>query len=281
MFEDFSIGIMQGRLSNKPGMPLQSFPWNSWREEFSRASAIGFNQIEWLIDGCNDDENPIASVDGRKERGERATKDDISIKSLCAHSLIDGGLLDDSTNSIIAQNTFSKILSWAFEINIEFIILPIMDAMSIQNNNSKEKLKKVLRKVVTNHGPTVLLESDLPAASLKQFIDEVALDNVKVLYDLGNATAMGFDIESELRLMHSIIGEVHIKDRFSDNGGSERLGMADTPFHSAVEILRELSWSGSFILETPIFNNWKDEAEANFYFTRQLVNSASQNCKGG
>ena len=79
----------------------------------------------------------------------------------------------------------------------------------------------------------------------------------------------------------SIIGEVHIKDRFSDNGGSERLGMADTPFHSAVEILRELSWSGSFILETPIFNNWKDEAEANFYFTRQLVNSASQNCKGG
>ena len=53
------IGIMQGRLSNKPGQPLQSFPWNTWKKEFLRAHSIGFNQIEWLVDDAKN--NPIAS----------------------------------------------------------------------------------------------------------------------------------------------------------------------------------------------------------------------------
>ena len=35
-------------------------------------------------------------------------------------------------------------------------------------------------------------------------------------------------------------------------------------------------WNGSFILETPIFNNWENEAKANFSFTKNLVESVSQ-----
>ena len=76
------IGIMQGRLSNKLGMPLQSFPWDSWEEEFERASSIGFNQIEWLLDGVNDTNNPIASVDGRKQILYLSKKYSVNVKSL-------------------------------------------------------------------------------------------------------------------------------------------------------------------------------------------------------
>ena len=72
------IGIMQGRLSEKPGQPLQSFPWDSWKKEFERANSIGFNQIEWLVDGDKDKDNPISLKDGQKEIARLSKKYNIS-----------------------------------------------------------------------------------------------------------------------------------------------------------------------------------------------------------
>ena len=204
-------------------------------------------------------------------------KYDVSINSLCAHALIDGKLLSNGKNQKDALEKFSKILFWASEARIEYVILPVMDAMSIQTGESKERLRKVLHEVVDSYTPKVLLESDLSAIQLKEFLDEVDLENIGVLYDLGNATAMGFDIESELKLLYPLIEEVHIKDRYINNGISDRLGMANTSFDKAIKILKKSFWNGSLVLETPVFDNWRDEAEANFSFTKNLVDSVTQN----
>ena len=268
-----NIGVMQGRLSDKPNLALQSFPWDSWQKEFERANSIGFNQIEWLVDGYNDNDNPTASLEGQKEILELSDKFSVSVNSLCAHSLIDGNLLH--ADPLIVENAkhkFSQILSWASAINIEFVIFPIMDAMSIQSDYAKEKLKNILHEVVDIDHPKILLESDLTAFQLNFFLDDVDMDNLGILYDLGNATAMGFDIENELRVLHADIGEVHIKDRYINNGGSVRLGNADTRFEAAVRILNDLSWQGSFVLETPILGDWQTEAYSNFNFTANLLN---------
>ena len=269
-----NIGIMQGRLSDKPNQPLQSFPLSDWKKEFKLASLIGFDQIEWLIDGNNDDINPITSLSGQQEILKISNKYNISIKSLCAHSLICGDLLHD--DNMIVENEkrrLSQILSWALAINIEFVIIPVMDLMSIKNNNAKEKLKVILQEVASTKHLKILLESDLEASLLKEFIEEVEIDNIGILYDLGNATAMGFDIEKEIRLLHNEIWEVHIKDRYTNNGSSVRLGFADTPFKLAIDTLNDLSWQGSLILETPIFTDSCSEGRSNFNFINQLVNS--------
>ncbi len=270
MKNSYSIGIMQGRLSDKPGQALQSFPWDDWKKEFERASSIGFSQIEWLIDGGND--NPISSKDGQREILNLSRKYNITVKSLCAHSLMDGELLSGNTLKIKnAQDNFLQILSWALAINVDFIILPVMDAMSIQSNSARERLKKVLREIITTSHPMILLESDLPAQQLKLFIDDVGLDNLGVLYDLGNATALGFDVKAELNLLHRYVKEVHIKDRFKNNGRSTRLGEANTQFNVAIQVLKQLSWKGSFILETPIFSDWSIEAHSNYKFISSLI----------
>lgn len=266
------IGIMQGRLSDKPGQSLQSFPWNSWEKEFKRANSIGFSQIEWLVDGNNDDLNPIASLSSQKKILELSGKYKVTVKSICAHSLIDGDLLHANISNVdSAKNRLLEILSWAMAIDADFVILPIMDEMSIQSDGARESLKQVLHEVLTIDHPEVLLESDLPAQQLKLFIDDVSLDNLGVLYDLGNATALGFDIESELNTLHKYIKEVHIKDRYKNNGGSARLGSADTPFKTAIRVLKDLAWQGSFILETPVFDDWSSEARNNFNFTAKLI----------
>ncbi|GBL40917.1 hypothetical protein EMGBD3_02850 [Nitrosarchaeum sp.] len=44
------IGIMNGRLSPPVDNHIQSFPVNSWRNEFQRAYDCGFDSIEWVFD---------------------------------------------------------------------------------------------------------------------------------------------------------------------------------------------------------------------------------------
>ena len=52
------IGIMQGRLSKPINGKIQSFPINSWENEFYLAKNIGFELIEWVLDE-NVKDNPI------------------------------------------------------------------------------------------------------------------------------------------------------------------------------------------------------------------------------
>lgn len=273
---DFSIGIMQGRLSNKREK-TQSFPFESWREEFLEASSIGFNQIEWLVDEDSISKNPIATIEGRKEISDLMNMHKISVRSLCAHKFISGGLLSKGDEYVEAKNNLIQILKYASEVNIEFVILPVMNEMSIKSVDSKTRLKEVLYEVLENNNDIkILLECDIPAYELKVFMDNIGLKNVGILYDLGNATSLGYDIEHEIKLLHSYIGEIHIKDRFNDNGPSMRLGGADTSFNKVAKVLKELSWQGAFVLETPVFDNWKKEAEENFLFTKRFVNSIIQ-----
>jgi L-ribulose-5-phosphate 3-epimerase len=44
------VGIMQGRLSQPINGKIQSFPKDTWREEFHLAKKIGFDLIEWVLD---------------------------------------------------------------------------------------------------------------------------------------------------------------------------------------------------------------------------------------
>jgi len=61
------IGFMQGRLSAMVDGKIQAFPWNEWREEFPRASALGLTRIEWTIDQDRLRENPLNTAAGQKE----------------------------------------------------------------------------------------------------------------------------------------------------------------------------------------------------------------------
>ena len=84
--DHISIGIMQGRLSSKKKKPLQSFPKCNWQEEFSYASQLKINQIEWLVDDINKiSNNPIFTNSGRSEILEIISSTNVAVKTLCAH----------------------------------------------------------------------------------------------------------------------------------------------------------------------------------------------------
>jgi hypothetical protein len=49
-----------------------------------------------------------------------------------------------------------------------------------------------------------------------------------------------------------------------------RLGNADTQLKIAIQTLKDLSWQGSIILETPVFDDWSAEACSNYNYTFNL-----------
>ena len=60
------VGIMGGRLSNPIENRIQSFPKNSWRDEFETANKIGFDYLEWVFD--NFEPNPIMNKEQIQEK---------------------------------------------------------------------------------------------------------------------------------------------------------------------------------------------------------------------
>ena len=61
------ISIMQGRLSKPSNGKIQSFPKESWKQEFFNAKLANLRGIEWIFEEDEWEKNPIASDEGIKE----------------------------------------------------------------------------------------------------------------------------------------------------------------------------------------------------------------------
>jgi len=275
MIGDISIGIMQGRLSDKPGQPLQSFPHTTWQEEFYRAANIGFDNIEWLVDSYDVDKNPLFSSKGQNAIQEASNESGISINSLCAHVFIDGDLLFDKSTHSISNDFLAHLFDVTSKLNIESIILPAMDSMSLTDEANREILLTKLNKLLSGDGPLLLLETDMHGELLLNVLQEFNNKRLGILYDLGNSNALNFDAITELELLNDFIFEIHLKDRDKVKGISHRLGDGDTPFFEISKKLTYLKWCKRIVLETPIFQNWELEAKNNFEFSKNIFSDLS------
>ncbi|MEK9702362.1 MAG: TIM barrel protein [Deltaproteobacteria bacterium] len=265
------IGIMQGRLSNKPGKPLQSFPLDTWTDEFTRARSLGFDCIEWLIDGNMDEFNPITTSSGREQIKFVSKNSGIKVESLCAHCFIDGNLIEYHEGASHSYSKLMNIIDWGNEIGIKTIIIPLMEGMSLSDEKKRSRLIELMRSLELGNNLKLALESDMPGKELGMLISEINRSQIGVLYDIGNANALGLNIEKDIHELSSQILEVHLKDRSSIDGVSKRLGECDTPFENAFHALKKIKWEGLFVLETPIFENWEIEAKCNIRFSQNLI----------
>ena len=267
------IGVMLGRLSNKYNQPLQSFPIRSWEEEFDNAARIGFDCIEWVEDGLSDKQNPFFDYKGRKNLKNIQKLKKITINSICAHSFITGGLISPiQVERMYWVDRLRFIIDCSIDLGIEHIIIPLMDASSINSAEKENLLFKSFSEIeAIPSGLKILFETDLSAKDSLNFLNKINRRDIGLAYDLGNSTQLNHNLYSDILSLNPFIGEVHLKDKDSSN--SFRLGLGKTDFKAAAKALKECDWQGSFILETPIFNNWEQEANSNFLFAQGLISS--------
>ncbi len=261
---------MQGRLSQKENLPLQSFP-HEWEQEFSRARDVGFMKIEWLVDKEMFYENPLFSGFGRSKIIEIKKRNKIDIETLCAHFLINGKILSNNFESDSTRKFFLETVKLAPIIGIKYLSIPLIGDMSLNKKEVFIEMKNLLKEIEGELKLEILIESDLGSYKILDFIESIGSSKIGILYDTGNATKNKLLFNKEFSLLKEFIKEIHIKDFDIKAKKSVRLGCGDTDFKEIFKTIKKYHWKGPIVFETPILKDWSKEASLNLEFILNIL----------
>lgn len=247
------IGFIQGRLSPIVDGKIQAFPWEYWKEEFLAAADISINKIEWTLDQERLSENPFISKVGHKEIKQLTSKYGVDVVSLTGdcfmqfpfykyHGKQYENLVDD----------LDCIIESCAELSVKYIVIPLVDNGSVDNEEQEETLRKVLTdriQTLKDGGNIIVFESDLEPTSLKSFINKYDNDVFGINYDIGNSASLGYDPVEEFSEYGDRVYNVHVKDRVL-GGTTVPLGTGNADFIAVFEQLKKINYSGNYILQT-------------------------------
>lgn len=267
------IGFMQGRLSPPRDNLIQSFPVETWREEFERASEVGMDCVEWIYDRPTASVNPVRTSSGRREMLKLSAASRVAIWSVCADYFMADLLLGiDGRPNPEPAIELDRLLQWAADIGCRYVLLPFVDASSLSPAQESG-----LRPFLLSHLDTAVrlgielhLETDLPPARTALLATSMQHSALGINLDTGNSAALGHDPASEIRRIGGWVRSVHIKDRVR-GGPSVPLGHGDADLGAYFRLLHDLPYEGAYILQVA---RGPSGAEVGWYgFNRALVES--------
>ena len=270
------FGIMQGRLT--PAATLQAFPTGAWQEEFALAAELGFDTIEWLLDDVTGDKNPLYFAGERSQIRSLSTRHRLPVATLCA-DYIQRAPLSTGDEGLREQRVrkFQEIIASAAEIGVSCILIPVFETTLAPGSEEEENLVAALSQVCPSaqeKGLRLGLEAGWIAERQLALLKRVAHPSLGIYYDLGNATADGYDIAADIRTLGPALVGVHIKDR-PRGGGSVLLGEGETKFGEAFAALAETGFAGTCVLETPRGDDPAATAWRHLKFVREAWRAAA------
>ena len=133
------IGFMQGRLSPVMDGKIQSFPWDTWKEEIVSAKNIGLSVMEWTLDQEGLDRNPLMTPDGQLTINELCKKHNFSIPSLTGDCFMQAPFWKsvDKHSSKKLKADFTSILESCNQVGIKLVVVPLVDGGRLENMNQE------------------------------------------------------------------------------------------------------------------------------------------------
>jgi L-ribulose-5-phosphate 3-epimerase len=239
------LGILQGRLGGLSGTPLEL--------EFERAKELGLQCIELRIPEGDLHQHQIWSDEGIEQLRKVSVRTGIGTPSingdhfkLGALTSPNGGIRSEGVKSL------QRLILQSAKLKVERILLPFFDAGELQPERDLDLLADSLHQCLPearNSGIQLSLETSLPAHENLRILSILNDSALRIYYDIGNAAALGFDLESELTALRRFISGVHIKDRIL-NGPNVPMGTGSVDFPKAFRLLGNLDYQGPWILET-------------------------------
>ena len=238
------IGIMQGRLVRAATGELECSPGERWRDEFRAAAALRLNHIELVADRLLDSCNPMWSVDGRDEIVAVAESTGVEVASLCLNEVLTSPI-DEMSADLVKR--LGPVLR---DLPIRVVVVPLLEASdlrSVDRLSAARSLLLLADDLLDDEG-RVVVELGLSAVDSLRFLDTVGSPRVGLCYDVGNATAFGFDPTHELRILGSAVWHLHAKDK---NASKEnvRFGTGTVPFAAVFEELSKQGFDGLVTME--------------------------------
>lgn len=247
-----TLAVMQGRLSAPEEGRFQSFPKNSWQEEFPRAAEIGIPAIEWIDDTYGGNDNPLRSSDGVQHIRLLMEKHGVTIPSICADSFMEEPLIrcTDAEREERLQ-LLELLLHQAKEVGAQHIGIPLLDNSALKSNEEIEEVTQALQRMLPlleRLKMELHFETSLHPTKFEIFLSALDHPLIRVTYDTGNSAALGYNPHEEFAAYGNRIGSVHIKDRVL-NGGTVKLGTGDTDFSAVAAELKNIDFHRLFTLQ--------------------------------
>lgn len=247
------IGFIQGRLSPVINGKIQAFPVNHWKDEFLIAEKIGLKKMEWTLDQEGLYQNPLMTAPGRKLISSLCQQHNITIPSLTGDCFMQTPFYKHSGQKRISliKDLFA-IVEACSQLNISYIVFPLVDNGSLENDKQTDVLLTELQNIeksLLRHRVSVIFESDFPPQKLASFIDQLPAKAFGINYDIGNSASLGFAPKEELTLYGNRIKNIHVKDRLL-HGTTVPLGKGAANFQLVFSLLREINYTGNYILQT-------------------------------
>lgn len=247
-----SIGIMQGRLSPPGDGRIQSFPRGSWKQEFALAAEARLDFIEWIFDIYGTDVNPIATDQGIREVAGLSARYGVMVVSLCADYFIERPLVRATASELQGRlATLDWLMHRCQLLGISRIVLPFVDSSRIESSSEIASVCRTLEhalEAADETGVEVHLETSLAPDPFAKLLARLEHPRLKVNYDSGNSSSLGYAPREEFASYGMRIGSVHIKDR-KRQGGTVPLGKGDADFPALFECLHRIDYSGDFTLQ--------------------------------
>lgn len=250
----WSIGIMQGRLTEPKGRGIQFFPFDNWEKEFSIASKIGLQEIEFIFDYDCYEKNPLWLNSGESIK-EVSGSTGINVKSVCFDYFMRRAFFKMSATEkqkVYDENfhVLSRVLESMDKIGAALIEIPLVDESSLKNEREADDFRTFLMKVLADAPKNIMfgLETDLPPQRFKEYLDSFGEKRIGANYDSGNSSGIGYLPYEEVTALKDRIFNIHIKDRIY-HGTTVELGRGSADFEGLFRGLKEIGYGASFILQ--------------------------------
>jgi hexulose-6-phosphate isomerase len=251
-----TYGIMQGRLSPPEDGRFQSFPRDSWRQEFARAQEAGLDYIEWIHDEYGRTGNPIFTPEGLAEFDGLKREHNIATPALCGDWFMDFPLIRCTPEERAQREQHLQyLIPIAARIGATRIVLPFVDQSRMITEDEKSTVVAVLKHALPTaqeHNVELHLEADFNPVDFAAFLTRIEHPSLKVNWDSGNSSGLGYIATEEFAAYGQRIGSVHIKDRYKKpEGGVETrpLGTGSADFEDVFKAIRSIDYRGGVTLQ--------------------------------
>jgi hexulose-6-phosphate isomerase len=246
------LAIMQGRLLPPVEGRIQAFPREQWEQEFPRAAAAGLGAIEWIYDTYGLGANPLETAEGVARMVALSSAHRVAIRSVCADYFMDFAFVRATDAERAARlRHLQWFLRQAKLAGITRVVLPFVDQSAIRDAADREAVVDSLHEALPSAeaaGIELHIESSLEPSEFAALLAELPHSLVKVNYDSGNSSSLGYRPAEEFAAYGARVGSVHIKDRVL-HGATVPLGQGDADIEGVFDCLRRVNYAGDIVLQ--------------------------------
>lgn len=246
------FGIMEGRLVPPEDGRFQCFPRQHWESEFTYASRVPFDYIEWVYDLYGHDVNPLGNAAGIERLKRLADSTGVSVRSVCADYFMDKPLLRCTAQERDERlQELERLLRNASAVGVQRVVIPFVDASAIRSEYDVVAVQDALKAAMPFAEETqveIHLETSLGPSEFAKLLEPLPHPQLKVNYDSGNSSSLGYAPAEEFTAYGERIGSVHIKDRVL-NGSTVPLGTGNADFPAVFSGLEKIDYHGDFTLQ--------------------------------